>query len=266
MSMAIKSAGFGGGLYNMNNERLRKATETLSSGKRINTAADDASGLAISKKLEAMARGLSQGTDNSSNMQNLVYTAEGSLGTMSDGLQRIRELSVQAKSSMYSDSDKAMIQEEIGQLKTELGDMASGSQFNDMKLLDGSFQNMNAASHADGSGMSVSIDNMSLNSLGMENYDVTNNDTSSLNDVDSALNAVSTARSELGAQTNRLDFTMGNTRIGEENQQAARSRIEDADLAKEMMGFTNSKIIQSYRLSMQKNQMSNMGNVLSLLM
>ncbi len=265
MSMAIRSASFGSGLHNINNERIRKSTETLSSGKRINSAADDASGLAISKKLEAMARGLNQGTDNSYNMQNLVNTAEGSLSTMGDSLQRIRELGVQANSGIYSESDKALIQEEVSQLKSELGDMAAGSQFNDMKLLDGSFQNMNAASHADGSGMSVSIDDMSLNTLGMENYDVTEN-TSSLNDVDNALNVVSGARADLGAQTNRLDFTTGNTTTGEVNQQDARSRIEDADLAKEITNFRTGNIIQQYKFSMQKNQMSNMGNVLSLMM
>ncbi len=265
MSMAINSAGFGSGLHNINNERLRKSQEALSSGKRINRAADDASGLAISKKLEAMARGLNQGTENSYNMQNLAYTAEGSMSTMGDSLQRIRELSVQANSSMYSESDKALIQEEVSQLRSELGDMAAGSQFNDMKLLDGSFQNMNAASHADGSGMSVSIGEMSLDALGMENYDVTAS-ASSLDDVDNALNTVSSARAELGAQTNRLDHTVGNTLIGEVNQEDARNRIEDADMAKEIMNFRTGNIIQSYKFAMQKNHMNNMGNVLSLMM
>lgn len=263
MSMAIGSAGQRYGYYKNNQDSQRKSFQNMASGKKLNSAADDAAGLAIAKKLEAITKGLSQATENANNMQDLLGIADSAMGSASDNLQRIRELGVQASSGIYSDSDKQIIQDEISQLTGELGDIFSKTQYNGQPLLDGSYQNMNSASNPDGSGTQISIDDLSTGSLGLGGFDVTGS--YSLDSLNSALDQLSGARSSVGAQSNALDYTINYNNTAEVNQTDALSRIEDTDLAKASMDYKTKNVIQQYKFAMQKNQMAHMGNAVNML-
>lgn len=261
MSMAINSVKYTPSAYSSN---FNKSAQKMASGKKINSAADDAAGLAISEKLQAIINGLDKGTDNSYDMQGLLKTADGGLDTIHDSLQRIRELGVQAQNGIYNDSDKALIQNEINQLIDHIDTTSSNSQFNNKNLLDGSFQNMHTASYADGSGMSVSIGSLSAESLGIKDFDVTGS--FSLDAIDNAINQVSTARSSIGAQVNRLDYTINHTQKTAVDQAEAKSRIFDTDYGKESINYNANRIMQQYQNFMLKNRMANMGNVVNMLL
>jgi flagellin len=236
----------------------------MASGKKINSAADDAANLAISEKIQALINGLDKGTDNSYDMQGLLKTADGSMDTIHDSLQRIRELGVQAQNGIYNDSDKALLQDEINQLKDHISSTAEGAQFNGKNILDGTFTNMNTASYADGTGMQASVGNMSLESLGIENFDVTSD--FDLSDIDKAIEQVSSARSSVGSQINRLDYTISHTQRTAVNQIESQSRILDTDYGKESINFNTNRIMQQYRNFSMKNQMANMGNIVNMLL
>ena len=275
--------------------------QRLSTGARINSAKDDASGLAISKKIEAMARGLDQGTDNARDMQNLLRTAEGGLSSINDSLQRIRELGVQVSggtqyynetelnnikehmpdvyaqivdssgnqtgvkvaSGIYTESDKALVQEEISQLLDHVKTAARNTEFNTMKLLDGSFANKNTASNPSGTGMTITIENTSLDTLGINNFNVTG--AFDLSSIDRALEMVTDARSKIGAQQNVLEHTINANETAYINQMQALSRIADADMAKESTRLSTANVLNEARVYMQKNQMGKSGSLLNLL-
>lgn len=188
------------------NRNLETNYKRLSSGKKINSAADDAAGLAIAEKLTAQINGFDKGITNTQDMQNLVHTAEGGLSNISDSLQRIRELALQASNGILTDSDKAIIQEEVGQLKNHIKKSADYTEFNRIKLLDGSFANKNTASSPNGSGMQISIENAALSSLGIEDFDVTGD--FNIEDIDAALEKVNSSRAKIGAMENRMDYTV----------------------------------------------------------
>ncbi len=236
----------------------------ISSGKRINKAADDAAGMAIAKKLEKEVSSLSKATNNAYDMKNLTNVAGGALNNISDSIGRIREIAVQASNGIYTSSDRQGMQEEVNQLLDNIDSIAKNTEFNTMKLLDGSFTNKNAQITTSGSGMDVSISSSLTDSLGISGFDVTSGNVD-LSKLDNALEKVSSSSANLGAVSNRLDSTIRYNDIAYYNQEVARSRIEDQDIAKGMMEINRNKALEQYNISMQKQKMQNAGMMISLI-
>lgn len=236
--------------YNM----MSKSLERLSSGLRINRAAADAAGLAISEKMRAQIRGLEKAEKNALNAISLLQTAEGTLNEKHVILQHIRELAVQASNDTYTLQERQAMQEEINQLLDELSAIA-GTEFNTQKLLDGSFQEKKFQIGANaGQFISVSIGAMDATNLGLEDLradaigeagGILTKDgaNAAIEKVDKAINQVSTERSKIGAMQNRLEHTINNLAVTRENLIAVESRIRDADIAKEMKNFVRYQIL-----------------------
>ncbi len=246
---------------------LAKSTEKLSSGYRVNRAADDAAGLAISEKMRAQVRGLNRASDNAQDGISLIQTAEGALDQKHAILQRTRELVVQASNSGVLDSKSAdfqKIQDEIDELKAEYTRIDTDTEFNKKKLLDGSYKNQYLQLGANkGQGISVNISSTAWQAVDVKAGDKTV--TNQISIVDKMLDNVSTVRSKLGAIQNRLEYTVKVDDNTAENMSAAESRIRDTDMADEMTRFSKESILQQAATSMlaQANQ-ANQG-VLSLL-
>lgn len=218
----------------------------MSTGKRINGAYDDAAGLAIAEKLKAEINGLSKETDNSYDSYNMNQTKEGGLSAVSDSLQRIRELSLQATNSFMTDSDKQAIQNEIEQHKENISSMTSGTQFNTKNVLDGVFGDAGA-----------------LAGLGIEDFDVTKD--FSISDIDHALSKVTSINSEIGATMNRLDYTISSNQVSELNQRTTLSKIEDLDFAKATTEKSSKEAVNQFNLFTQKKQMEQNGALVNML-
>lgn len=251
---------------------LSKATEKLASGYRINRAADDAAGLAISEKMRAQIRGLNRASDNAQDGISLIQTAEGALDQQHAILQRVRELVVQGGNSAVLDSGKVggdddfqKIQDEIKELKGEFERINSQTQFNKKKLLNGDYSSQWLQIGAnDGEGIKVTISTTAWASVNVLNG-TAGADGSQIAIVDSMIKSVTTVRSQLGAIQNRLEYTVKVDDNTAENLQAAESRLRDTDMADEMTRFSKESILQQAATSMlaQANQ-ANQG-VLSLL-
>ena len=247
---------------------LAKSTEKLSSGYRINRAADDAAGLAISEKMRAQVRGLNRASDNAQDGISLIQTAEGAMDQQHAILQRARELVVQASNSGVldkdSDDDFQKIQDELNEIGKEFERINSDTEFNKKKLLDGSYTSQYFQVGANKEqGISVSIAKTTWADL-----DITGDgkDNSAVIDtIDDMIKRVTTERSKLGAVQNRLEYTVKVDDNTAENMQSAESRIRDTDMADEMTKFSKESILQQAATSMlaQANQ-ANQG-VLSLL-
>ncbi|MEW6573303.1 MAG: flagellin [Bacillota bacterium] len=229
---------------------LGKSLEKLSSGLRINRAADDAAGLAISEKMRGQIRGLNQAVRNAQDGISLLQTAEGAMNEQHAILQRMRELAVQAANDTYTQADRQEIQREIDQLVSEINRIANNTEFNTQKLLTGSLSGklIHIGANADQT-LSITIATMTAAALGgtsgVNNLVVTTQTlaNSAISRVQSALNDVSTQRSKLGAIQNRLEHTIANLGVAAENLTAAESRIRDVDMASEMMAFTKNQIL-----------------------
>jgi flagellin len=239
---------------------VQKSMERLSSGSRINRAADDAAGLAISEKLRGQIRGLSQAQRNAQDAVSLVQTAEGSLSEVHSMLQRIRELAVQYKAGTLSNADKAAITAEANQLMSEINRIGSGAEFNGIKLLN-SAATITFQVGANDADSSITVDTKSLTSL----VGTLTADSSAISTIDKAIEDVSTLRGTFGAVQNRLEHTLGNLATYQENLMASESRIRDVDMAAEMVEFSKNQILQQAGTSMlaQANQAPQ--GVLSLL-
>lgn len=222
----------------------------LSSGSRINTAADDAAGLAISEKLKAQVNGYDVGAENAQDGQNLLNVADGALSGMQDSLQRIRELAVKSMNGIYSDSDRSSIQVEIDQLKDHIQQIAKSTSFNEMKLLDGSMADIDLATNPQGGGLEIQLENATLEALGIADFDVTGS--FNLADIDNAMSKISEARSRMGAQTNRLDHTINSNYYASYNLLASESRIRDTDYGEEITKRNTDEILQNYRIFTMK--------------
>lgn len=247
---------------------LSKATEKLSSGYRINRAADDAAGLAISEKMRAQVRGLNRASDNAQDGISLIQTAEGAMDQQHAILQRTRELVVQAANSGVLEEDNEddfqKIQDEIDKLKEEYERINTDTEFNKKKLLDGTYTDQWLQIGAnDAQGIEVSIAKTDWTDIDVTGGAAANS--SVIATVDDMLKAVSTERSKLGAIQNRLEYTIKVDDNTAENMQSAESRIRDTDMADEMTRFSKESILQQAATSMlsQANQ-ANQG-VLSLL-
>ena len=247
---------------------LTKSTEKLASGYRVNRAADDAAGLAISEKMRAQVRGLNRASDNAQDGISLIQTAEGAMEQQHAILQRTRELVVQAGNTgvleSTSEDDYQKIQEEIKNLKAEFERINSDTEFNKKKLLDGNYNDQWLQIGAnDGQGIEVTIDKTSWTDIDVSGGAAAQSDM--IQKVDDMLKSVSEARSNLGAVQNRLEYTVKVDDNTAENMQSAESRIRDTDMADEMTRYSKESILQQAATSMlaQANQ-ANQG-VLSLL-
>lgn len=252
---------------------LQKSTEKLSSGYKINRAADDAAGLSISEKMRNQIRGLNKASDNAQDGISLVQTAEGALNEVHSMLQRMSELSVQAANGTNDTTDRSSINDEIQQLKTEIQRVGSTTQFNKMNILDGTFSTqanklLQVGANAN---QTIQIDIDALQSVvgSSLNANLTTvtatNAQSAIGVVQNSIEKLSKLRSKLGAVQNRLEHTVANLDNISENTQSSESRIRDTDMAEEMVQYSKNNILQQAGQSMlaQANQ-ANQG-VLSLL-
>lgn len=252
---------------------LQKSTEKLSSGYKINRAADDAAGLSISEKMRNQIRGLNKASDNAQDGISLVQTAEGALNEVHSMLQRMSELSVQAANGTNATADRESLNAEVKQLKTEIERVGSTTQFNKMDILKGDFSSLANKTLQVGANQAQVI-TIEISALTAVVQDALGDDLtigtataaqSSITKVQSAIQALSKTRSKLGALQNRLEHTVANLDNISENTQSAESRIRDTDMAEEMVQYSKNNILQQAGQSMlaQANQ-ANQG-VLSLL-
>ncbi len=258
---------------------VNKSLSKLSSGERINRAADDASGLAVSEKMRSQIRGLQQAERNAQNGISFIQTAEGYLQESTEILQRIRELAVQAANGIYSEDDRMQIQVEVEQLVDEIDRVASHAQFNGMNLLTGRFAESSATGGAAAASMwfhvganmdqriKVNIGTMTSKGLGVKTITGSSLSISSIEKanmtigkIDTALQKVSKQRANLGAYQERLEFLSKGLLVGAENMQAAESRIRDTDMAMTMSEFTKDQILMQSATAMlgQANQQPQM--------
>ncbi|MEW6172109.1 MAG: flagellin [Bacillota bacterium] len=225
---------------------LGKSLEKLSSGMRINRAADDAAGLAISEKMRGQIRGLNQAVRNAQDGISLLQTAEGALNETHSILQRMRELAVQSANDTNTSGDRAQIQQEVNQLITEINRIGNNTEFNTQKLLNGSLSGKLIQIGANsGQNLMFSVANMKAGALGVSALNVSAQGSANhaITLVQSAINKVSTERAKLGAIQNRLEHTIANLGVASENLTAAESRVRDVDMAQEMMLFTKNQIL-----------------------
>lgn len=231
---------------------MSKAMERLSSGLRINRAADDAAGLAISEKLRSQVRGLNQGIRNAQDGISLIQTAEGALNETHSILQRMRELAVQSANGTYTDSDRANIQAEFKQLQDEIQRIAQQTEFNGMNLLNSTTFSVSGIDFQVGANqqqtINAKINLMNADSLGVSSASIAVSSAtlaqSAISAIDGAIQLVSTNRANLGAVQNRLEHTIANLGVAAENLTASESRIRDADMGQEMVNFTRAQILQ----------------------
>jgi flagellin len=223
--------------------------QRLSSGLRINSAKDDAAGLAISERLTAQVRGYNQAIRNAGDGISLAQTAEGGIEAITSSLQRMRELAVQAANYSNTDADRTAIQAEVSQLLSEVGRVATQTKFNGNALLNGSFSaggNFQVGANSSEVIAVGGIANLDATALGISGINVSTQAgaTTALGLLDTAVTTVTTERAELGASINRFEQTINNLRVTVENITAARSRIQDADFASETASLTRLQILQ----------------------
>ena len=241
--------------------QMSKSLEKLSSGFRINRAADDAAGLAISEGLRSQVGGLKQAVRNAQDGVSVVQTAEGALTEVHSILQRVRDLSVQAANEgANSTTSLGAIQSEINALGTALSDIATRTNFNGTKLLDGTVTSLTFHVGANSTDTTtVSLADIATIAGNIQGIDVSGGagaGAAAITTVDSQIDTVSTARAGLGASQNSLEHTINNLNVAVENLSASESRIRDTDMAQEMVSFTRSQILSQAGTAMlaQANQ------------
>jgi flagellin len=244
-----------------------KSTEKLSSGYKINRAADDAAGLAISEKMRRQVRGLTKAVANAQDGISCVQTAEGALTEVHDMLQRMNELAVQSANGTNMSTDRGYLDKEVQALKSEINRVSDSTTFNEQKLLDGSFSGK-ALQVGSESGNEISISINAMDTAGLSLSGNISTDASAkefIGQVKTALETVSSQRSDLGAIQNRLEHTINNLNNVVENTTAAESQIRDTDMATEMVKYSNNNILAQAGTAMlaQANQANQ--SVLSLL-
>jgi flagellin len=262
---------------NLNNTQNSMSTsiERLSSGLRINKAADDAAGLAISQGLTAQINGISQAQRNAQDGINVVQTADGALTETHSILQRMRTLAVQAANDSNDTDSRADIQKEVDALSDELDRIADKTTFNNVNLLDGSFSGKQFhVGYASGDTIEVGISSTSADGssfdsdgLGLSGVSLTSQSgaEAAIDTIDTAIQSVSTARADLGALQNRFQHTINNLAVTQQNLQASNSAIQDTDMAQEMSNYTRTQILSQAGTSMLKQANQAAQSVLSLL-
>jgi len=261
-----------------NQSAMEKSMQRLSTGLRINSAADDPSGLAISEKMRAQIRGLKQAQNNVQDAVSMLQTGEGALQQTTDILHRMRELVIKAQNSgVLSESEKNSIASELTTLRDEIDRIAKTTTFNSKHLLDGSLSGDNEAIFQIGASTSefdkISVEIKDMSSIGLSkdgnkfSVDISTSESSNeaLKNIDYALEQVTMQRSSLGATQNRLEYTMNNLETTEENLTAAESRIRDVDMAEEMMNFIKHSMLTKVAMAMISHAKTHYQSVLSLL-
>jgi flagellin len=231
-------------------DKISQSMERLSSGLRINKAADDAAGLGISEKMRGQINGLAQAQRNIQDGVSMVQTAEGNLDEVHSILQRVRELAVQYKNGSLSTSGKNAITSEVDALTSEIARIQKSAMFNGVTLLGTATSVTFQVGANDGETISVTFGQASVSST----YDLT--DDAILSTIDSDIDAVSTTRASFGAVQNRLDHALAVAGSYQENLTSAESRIRDVDMAEEMVNLTKNQILQQAGTAMlaQANQ------------
>lgn len=250
-----------------------KSTEKLSSGYKINRAADDAAGLSISEKMRSQIRGLNKASSNAQDGVSLVQTAEGALNETHSILQRMNELATQAANGTNTSVDRSAIRAELDQLTSEINRIQSTTQFNTMNLLDGTFSGAKnrmklQVGALSGQSIDFSIANMCATKIGLKKTLSVNTFTkagSYMKSVQDAIEVVSKQRSAMGAIQNRLEHTIANLDTTSENTQSAESRIRDTDMASEMVTYSKNNILAQAGQSMLAQANQSTQGVLSLL-
>jgi flagellin len=247
-----------------------KSTEKLSSGYRVNRAADDAAGLAISEKMRRQVKGLTQASRNAQDGISAVQTAEGALTEVHDMLQRMNTLANQSVNGTNTSTDRQYLQQEFKQLQTEIDRVSETTTFNEQNLLTGSFTGKELQVGAEkGQKITVTINSMSAAGIGVgtatTSISTQEGASTAIENVKNALKSVSSQRADLGAVQNRLEHTINNLDNVVENTTAAESQIRDTDMATEMVAYSNNNILAQAGTSMlaQSNQANQ--SVLSLL-
>ncbi|MBN8252972.1 flagellin [Priestia flexa] len=246
-----------------NQMNTSKSLEKLSSGLRINRAADDAAGLAISEKMRSQIRALDMAERNALDGISLIQTAEGGMQEVHSMLQRMRELAVQSSNGTYQDTeDRAYLDAEVQQLKQEIDRISQTTQFNGTQLLDGQTKDLQFQISPEAPDLALKLDiigDVTLNNLKINGTKIGTADdaTSSIEEIDDAIKLVSQYRSTLGAAQNRLEHAMSNISTMSENLTASESRIRDVDMAQEMTEFTKNNILNQAAQAMlaQANQL-----------
>lgn len=250
-----------------------KSTEKLSSGYKINRAADDAAGLSISEKMRSQIRGLNKASSNAQDGVSLVQTAEGALNETHSILQRMNELATQAANGTNTSVDRSAIRAELDQLTSEINRIQSTTQFNTMNLLDGTFSGARnkmklQVGALSGQSIDFSIANMCASNIGLKKTLSVSTFTkagSYMKSVQDAIEVVSKQRSAMGAIQNRLEHTIANLDTTSENTQSAESRIRDTDMASEMVTYSKNNILAQAGQSMLAQANQSTQGVLSLL-
>ncbi|MDG4656208.1 flagellin [Ectobacillus antri] len=247
-----------------NQAKMDQAMNRLSSGKRINSASDDAAGLAIATRMRAKESGLGVAARNTQDGISMIQTAESALSSVSNILVRMRDLAVQAANGTNDTTDKSALQGEFQQLTDQITYITDNTKFNGAKLLDGSAGTAGIVSiqtyDGDTAGQQITVDltkaKTDTTTLGVNGLDISTGALAAVTALDTALTKVATGRAELGATLNRLDYNISNINSEATNMAASASRIEDADMAKEMSEMTKYKILSEAGVSMlsQANQ------------
>lgn len=252
-----------------------KSTEKLSSGYKINRAADDAAGLSISEKMRSQIRGLNKASSNAQDGVSLVQTAEGALNETHSILQRMNELATQAANDTNTSVDRDAIKDELVQLTSEIDRIKSTTQFNTMNLLDGSFSTANKKMKLQVGALSGQVIDFNIKTMGATAIGLVKTTAicvtsftkagSYMKKVQTAIENVSKQRSALGAIQNRLEHTIANLDTTSENTQSAESRIRDTDMASEMVTYSKNNILAQAGQSMLAQANQSTQGVLSLL-
>lgn len=267
-------------MFGGNVKAVAKSSEKLSSGYKVNRAADDAAGLSISEKMRNQIRGINQAVSNSEDGQYLIQTAEGNLNEIHSILQRMGELATKAANEVNASDDRKAIADEVKQLVCEIDNISKKAQFNGKYLLNGTTSSIELQVGANSNEtMKIALSKIDSTTLSLASYKTVTKATALAADgatgttqahtlmdtVTSAVKKVSDVRSQLGAIQNRLDYTINNLENYSENLTSSESNIRDTDMATEMVNFSKNQILQQAAQSMlaQANQ-SNQG-VLSLL-
>ena len=256
-------------MLGMNVKAVSKSSEKLSSGYKVNRAADDAAGLSISEKMRNQIRGINQAVSNSEDGQYLIQTAEGNMNEIHSILQRMGELATKAANDVNATEDRQSIQDEIDQLTSEIDSISKKAQFNGTYLLSGGMKTgkyLQVGANK-GEDMKISIATMNATKLGVKSLKMSSHGLagSAMTKITAAIKTVSKERSKLGAIQNRLDYTINNLQNYSENLTSAESNIRDTDMATEMVNYSKNNILQQAAQSMLAQANQSNQSVLSLL-
>lgn len=248
---------------------LSTSMQRLSSGLRVNSAKDDAAGLAIAERMNAQVRGMNVATRNSNDAISMMQTAEGAMGKVGENLQRIRELAVQSANGAISDADRANLQSEVDQLQEEITRVTDTAKFNGINLLDGTNASVDFQVGADATDV-ITADTSGFDMTALAGYaavDISTQAaaTAALGDMDTDIDLVNTARSAAGALQSRFEAVISQLGTSVENTSAARGRIMDADFASETANLSRAQILQQAGTAMIAQANSLPQQVLSLL-